>query len=95
MPIDRKLLEILRCPVTKQDLHYLSESQIEKINASIDAGELNYADGSAISEPLVEGLITANGVRVYRIDDGIPIMLEDQSIVVDQMSVSSESPPAT
>lgn len=95
MPIDRKLLEILRCPVTKQDLHYLSEEQIEKINASIDAGELSYADNSAISEPLTEGLITANGVRVYRIDDGIPIMLEDQSIVVDQMSASSDPSPAT
>lgn len=95
MPIDRKLLEILRCPVTKQDLHYLSEGQIDSINASIDAGKLSYADGSNISEHLTEGLITANGVRVYRIDDGIPIMLEDQSIVVDQMTGSSDPPPAT
>ena len=44
-----------------------------------------YADGSAIERPLEEGLVTENKNRVYRIEQDIPVMLEDESILTDQV----------
>ena len=85
MPIDRKLLEILRCPVTKQQVFPLTKQQLAAINQAIAAGNLAHADGSAIDNPLEEGLVTENKNRVYRIEQDIPVMLEDESILTDQV----------
>ena len=85
MPIDRKLLDILRCPVTKQQVFPLTKQQLTAINQAIAAGDLVHADGSAIDSPLEEGLVTKNESRVYRIQQDIPIMLENESILTDQV----------
>jgi uncharacterized protein YbaR (Trm112 family) len=85
MPIDPKLLEILRCPATKQQVFPLTKQQLTAINQAIAAGDLVHADGSAIDSPLEEGLVTENKNRVYRIEQGIPVMLEDESILTDQV----------
>ena len=85
MPIDRKLLEILRCPVTKQQVFPLTKQQLTAINQAIAAGNLAHADGSEIDSPMEEGLVTENKNRVYRIEQDIPVMLEDESILTDQV----------
>lgn len=85
MPVDRKLLEILRCPVTKQPVVPLSKDKLTKLNAEIAQGKVHYVDGSTVDEALTEGLITENGRTVYRVDDNIPVMLEDRSIATEQL----------
>ena len=85
MPVDRKLLEILRCPVTKQQVFPLTKQQLTAINQAIATGNVKYADGSAIDDRLEEGLLTENKNRVYRIEQDIPVMLEDESILTDQV----------
>ena len=85
MPIDQKLLDILRCPITKQQVFPLTEQQLNAINLAIAAGNLLHADGSVINNPLEEGLVTENKNRVYRIEQNIPIMLEDESILTDHV----------
>ena len=85
MPIDRKLLEILRCPVTKQQVFPLTKQQLTAINQAIAVGDLVQVDGSAIDSPLEEGLVTENKNRVYRIEKDIPVMLEDESILTDHV----------
>jgi uncharacterized protein YbaR (Trm112 family) len=78
--MDRKLLDILCCPVTKQPLALLNEAELEALNAAIAAGGLLRQDGSSQSEPVREGLITRDHQTIYRIDDGIPVLLADESI---------------
>ena len=85
MPIDPKLLDILCCPVSKQPVFPLSEEKLATVNAAISAGQVTQADDTVIETPLSEGLITKNKQRIYRIDDGIPVMLEEESIAVDQI----------
>ena len=85
MPIDPKLLDILCCPVSKQPVFPLSEEKLATVNAVIASGHVTQADGTVVETPLSEGLITKNKQRIYRIDDGIPVMLEEESIAVDQI----------
>ena len=78
--MDRKLLDILCCPVTKQPLALMDKAELAALNAAIAAGGLQRADGSAQSEPISEGLITRDHQTLYRIDDGIPVLLADEAI---------------
>jgi uncharacterized protein YbaR (Trm112 family) len=86
MPVDPKLLQILRCPITKQTVRLLPKDKLKALNAAIESGDITYVDGSKIDEPLGEALITDNGRTVYRVDDGIPVMLEDMSIGTEQLT---------
>ena len=85
MPIDPKLLDILCCPISKQPVFPLREEKLATVNAAIAAGQVTQADDTVVETPLGEGLITKNKQRIYRIDDGIPVMLEEESISVDQI----------
>ena len=85
MPIDRKLLEILRCPVTKQQVFPLTPDKLTKVNQAIAVDGILYADDNPVETPLTDGLVTENGRRIYRIDENIPIMLEGESILTDQI----------
>lgn len=80
MAIDRKLLDILCCPVTKQPVHMLGRRELKALNERIAEGGAHYQDDTPVEQPLEEGLITANEERVYRVDDGIPVMLEERAI---------------
>lgn len=85
MPISQELLDILCCPETKIPVVMLSADQVSQLNAAVESGRLQYADGSAVEKPLEEGLVTTDGRTVYRIDDGIPVMLVDQGIATGQL----------
>ena len=78
--MDRKLLDILCCPVTKQPLALLDAAELAALNAAIAAGGLRRQDGSLQVEPVREGLVTRDHQTVYRIDDGIPVLLADESV---------------
>ncbi len=80
MTVDRKLLEILVCPVTKQPVSLLPANRLEALNSKISEGEVNNHAGRAVTEPWREALITANGTSIYQVMDDIPVMLEDESI---------------
>lgn len=85
--MDKKLLDILVCPVTGAALELLDDDRRGALNERIRAGELRYVDGEVVDEPLAEGLITADGATVYRIDDGIPVMLPGRGIPTEESSV--------
>jgi len=85
MPIKKELLEILCCPVTKQPVEILPDEGLAKINDLIARGEVKNSDGTAVEAKIKEALITADGKTVYRIDDGIPVMLVDMGIPTDQI----------
>ena len=85
MSIDPKLLHILRCPVTKQKLVRATSEEIEQLNKLISEQLLEHVDGSGIEQPLTDALVTENRQIIYQITDGIPVMLEDQSILAQQV----------
>ncbi|MFU8895870.1 MAG: Trm112 family protein [Gammaproteobacteria bacterium] len=78
--IDRKLVEILRCPVSREAVAIVPKDQLRQLNAAIAAGELKHADGRPVEGPREAALVTADGARIYPVNDGIPIMLADEAI---------------
>lgn len=86
MAIDKKLLEILCCPVTKVPVKPLSKARLKLVNDLIGEGEVRYVDGSPVRETLTEALITENDTTIYRVDDDIPVMLEDKGITTLQFT---------
>lgn len=84
--MDKRLLTILRCPVTHKGLSLLRKDKLEKINAAIANGEVSTREGVRLAEPLDEALITDDGKRVYPVDDGIPVLLESESIHMEQLA---------
>ena len=85
MSIDQKLLHILRCPVTKQKLNSATESELEILNRFSTDQSLKHADGSSVEDTLSAALVTENRQIIYKITNGIPIMLEEQSIPAIQI----------
>jgi uncharacterized protein YbaR (Trm112 family) len=82
--MDRKLLDLLCCPVTRQPLALLTATELEAINRGVAGGGIVRADGSAQQQPLGAGLITRDRRTVYRVDDGIPVLLADEALAAAQ-----------
>lgn len=82
MAIDKRLLDILCCPATRQPVALLSSNQLVALNRAVQEGKVVQADGCVPTRSIEAGLITRDGRTVYRIEDGIPVMLVDQAIAV-------------
>ncbi len=84
--MDKRLLTILRCPVSHKGLTVMKKDQLQKVNDAIGAGGLVNHEGAQVSEPLSEALVTDDGKRVYPVTDGIPVLLEGESISMEQIA---------
>jgi uncharacterized protein len=85
MRMDKRLLTILRCPVTHKGLSLAKKDTLDKINAAIAEGKVSTLDGMQLEHALDEALITDDGKRLYPVNDGIPVLLEGESIQVGQI----------
>ena len=83
--MDRKLLDILVCPTTRQPLAMLDAAGLEALNRAIAAGGVRRADDSAQAEPLREALVTRDRRQVFRVEDGIPVLLAEEAIATAQI----------
>ena len=84
--MDKRLLDILVCPVAKTPLKPLSRAQLDAVNGAIRAGAVQTTAGAAVGEPLQAGLVTTDGKVIYRIADDIPVMLADEAIGTTQFT---------
>ena len=85
MPINSQLLDLLVCPITKLPVSMVNQEMLKQLNDKISKGEITSKDGKAVTESIDEALITSNKTTIYRVQDSIPIMLEDQGIDVAQL----------
>ena len=80
MPVSSELLEILVCPETKQPVQIAPEDVLARVNTEIEAGRLRNRGGEPVSKPITEALLREDGKVLYVVDDGIPVMLVEESI---------------
>lgn len=59
---------------------------LDAINRTVVSGSLRRADGSTQAAPIREGLLTRDRKTVYRIEDGIPVLLADEAISTMQIT---------
>ena len=84
--MDRKLLDILACPATRQPLALLDSRGLDALNAAILDGNVQRIDGTPQAEPLREALVTRDRKLAYRVDDGIPVLLVEEGIATGQVA---------
>jgi uncharacterized protein YbaR (Trm112 family) len=80
MPVSPELLEILVCPETKQPVAPATPELLERVNQRIRSGELRNRGGNPVAGELREALVREDGAVLYPVDDGIPVMLIEESI---------------
>lgn len=84
--MDKRLLDILCCPVSKTPVKLLSRAQLDALNREIAQNAVQTVAGNVVGGELKAGLITTDGKVIYRIDDDIPVMLADEGIGTTQFS---------
>jgi len=83
--MDKRLLSILCCPVTHKGLSLARPDLLKKINSAIGDGKLVNRDGATLSDALNEALVTDDGKIMYPVNEGIPVLLEGESVGLNQL----------
>jgi len=80
-----ELLEILVCPENHTRLHPAEAELLRKLNAAIAAGNVRTRAGTRAEAEIHDGLVREDGQLLYVVRDGIPVMLVDEAIPLDQL----------
>ena len=83
--MEKRLLNILRCPVTHKGLSLAGRETLGRVNAAIADGRVSNHDGTQLTDSLDEALVTDDAKLLYPVMGGIPVLLEGESIRVDQI----------
>lgn len=83
--MDKRLLGILCCPVTHKGLSLARGDLLRRVNAAIGDGRLANREGERVAETLREALVTDDGKLLYPVREGIPVLLEGESIGLEQL----------
>ena len=86
--MDRKLLDIICCPVTRSSLELLPEHELSVLNELIAARRIKNREDTVVESPLTEALVTRSGKLIYPVRDDIPVLLEDQAMPLQQLEGS-------
>lgn len=68
MPVFERMkrIKILRCPVSKENLHWANQEVLERVQRRYPG--------------IQEGIVNETGSCFYRVENGIPVLLADEVI---------------
>ena len=76
------LLELLRCPESGQPVAEASPELVQRLEALRSKGFLLDARGEVVQDAIQYGLVRKDRTRFFPIREGIPVMLQEESIVI-------------
>ncbi len=82
--IDPKLLDLLCCPETRQELRLADATLIEKLNTQVTQGSLKNRGGKTVTEKLDGGLVRTDEKFLYPVRMDIPVLLIDEAIPLEE-----------
>jgi uncharacterized protein YbaR (Trm112 family) len=85
MMLTSEVVRILCCPDDRSPLLVADVDLMNQANSAIRAGKLVNRAGNPIKQPLEGGLVRADGAVLYPIVDGIPVLLRDDGIPLEQL----------
>ena len=83
--VDPELLEILVCPETKEPVHLADPDLLDRLNRAISSGRVVNQAGHAVADVVDEGLVREDGRILYPVREGIPVMLIDEAIPLQDL----------
>lgn len=83
--MEKRLLNILRCPITQKGLSMARQETLSRVNEAIEAGQLTNREGNVLTEHLHEALVTDDNKLLYPIANGIPVLLEGESVSLAEL----------
>jgi uncharacterized protein len=86
MLISDELLGMLRCPEDRTMLTRANQDLVDRLNQGIVAGQIKNRIGQTVGQAVEGGLIREDRKYLYPVLHGIPIMLVDDAIPLDQLS---------
>jgi len=63
----------------------LSERELAVLNERIAAQRVRNREDVLVGEPVTEALVTRTGKLVYPVRDGVPVLLEEQAMPLQQL----------
>ncbi len=87
--ITPELLAILRCPENHQPLALAEPAVVEQLRRRQQQGELVDVSGRAIQGRIDAVLVRQDGQLAYLVLDGIPRMLADEAVRLEQTDSSA------
>jgi uncharacterized protein YbaR (Trm112 family) len=86
MTFDKKLLDIICCPVTHVPLKILATDELSALNNRIGEGRIKTRADAVVADPWEAALVTEDGKLAYPVQDGIPVLLEECAIHMSQLA---------
>ncbi len=77
-------MKILVCPKSRKPLRKATAEELEQVNQAIRQGRTQNDAGEKVEEPLESGLVQQEGNVIYRVRDGIPVLLTSEAIPLTQ-----------
>jgi uncharacterized protein len=83
--IDKGLLKVLVCPKDHSPLTAADSRLTARVNRAISAGRVVNCGGRSVTQPIGGGLVRQDKTLLYPIIDGIPVLLADEAIRLEQL----------
>ncbi|MET4572292.1 uncharacterized protein YbaR (Trm112 family) [Stenotrophomonas rhizophila] len=84
--MDRKVIDLLCAPRTAQRLSLLDSKGLDALNRAIGAGTVTNLEGTPLVQPVREALLTQDRKQIFRVNDGIPVLLPEEAIDTAQIT---------
>tara|TARA_Y100001935_G_scaffold57176_1_gene47717 strand:- start:408 stop:677 length:270 start_codon:yes stop_codon:yes gene_type:complete len=83
--MNEKILKLICCPSSKKQLKILNEESLANLNQAISAGLIKNNQGKILKDEIERALITEDYELAYIVRDDIPVLLENESIKMNQL----------
>ena len=83
--MNEKILKLICCPSSKKQLKILNEESLANLNQAISAGLIKNNQGKILKDEIEQALITEDYELAYIVRDDIPVLLENESIKMNQL----------